>query len=152
MIKFIFKFILLILFPFFSFFSFSYAQDDWWWDTWWWDTWDWWWWDTWDWWEEECDWIELNTNVPFIRKCLEKENADTAFPKLMGWLSKIVITFTLVIAFLMVVAGWVLITMSWADQSNFSKWKELIIKVIVWIVLLGSSWVILYMINPNFFS
>ncbi|MBS8122335.1 hypothetical protein [Candidatus Vampirococcus lugosii] len=152
MIKFIFKFILLILFPFFSFFSFSYAQDDGGGDTGGGDTGDGGGGDTGDGGGGECDGIELNTNVPFIRKCLEKENADTAFPKLMGGLSKIVITFTLVIAFLMVVAGGVLITMSGADQSNFSKGKELIIKVIVGIVLLGSSGVILYMINPNFFS
>ncbi len=107
------------------------------------------------WWESgwsDCDWIELNTNVPYVWNCIEREESDEAFPRLMWWVSRIVITLTLVVAFLMLVAWWVLITMSWADQSSYWKWKELIIKVIVWILLLWASWVILYMINPNFFS
>lgn len=105
--------------------------------------------------DDTCNWIKLNTNVPFVTdwgKCIERDKAEEAFPKLMWWISKIVITLTLVTWFLMLVAWWVLITMSWAEQSNYWKWKELIIKVIVWILLLWASGVILHMINPNFFT
>lgn len=102
------------------------------------------------------DWIRLNTNVPFIGNCIWWEDSEVdeenAFPILMWWMSKILITLTLVIAFLMLVAGGVLITTSGADQANYSKWKELIIKVLIWIFLLWASWVILHMINPNFFT
>jgi hypothetical protein len=33
----------------------------------------------------------------------------------------------------------------------FDKWKKLVIKVAIWIALLWASWIILHLINPNFF-
>jgi len=105
--------------------------------------------------------IQLNTNVPFIgdkiwEGCSTGKAWDVkpwnAFPKLIGWLSKLTIAFIMVFSFLFLIAGGILISMSWADQSMYSKWKELILKVIIWIALLWLSGVILHIINPNFFK
>lgn len=109
----------------------------------------------WQW--KECEWVKLNTNVPFIGdwkdgRCIKKDNVSNAFPSVMWGLSKMIISLILVISFIMLIAGWVMISMSWADQNMKSKGKTLIIRVIVWIVLLWASWVILHIINPNFFK
>jgi len=108
--------------------------------------------------------IELNTNVPFIWKkiCTDwwsaqqwewtNVNAETAFPTLMWWLTKIVIWLIIAFSFLMPVAWWIMIASSWADQSLYWKWKDLIMKVIIWIILLWLSGIILHAINPNFFK
>lgn len=113
------------------------------------------------------DWIKLNTNVPFVGRCIEKvddeaeEGSDwettkttteNAFAKLMWWLSKMVIAIIVVVSFLLLVAWWVMIAMAWANESLKSKWKDLVIRVIVGIVLLWASWIILHIINPNFFT
>lgn len=107
--------------------------------------------DEWD----DCDWISLNTHVPFIWNCIWWEGSDVEddeiFPFLIWWMTKILVTVVIVVGFFMLVAWWVMITMSWADQSAFSTWKDLIIRVLVGIFLLWASWVILYMLNPNFF-
>ncbi len=106
--------------------------------------------------EGKCDWIQLNTNVPFIGDCLgdwdeESTNENNAFPRLIWWMSKILVAFIIITSLIFLIAWGVLITMSWADQWSYSKWKDLIIRVFVGIFLLWASWVILYMINPNFF-
>lgn len=112
-----------------------------------------------------CCWVELNTDVPFIWKCIEmwtssstasadgkttNVNSLNAFPVLMWWLSKIMITVILILSFIAVIAGWVMMTgdgLMW----SYSSGKKLIFKVLAWLVLLGASWIILKLINPNFF-
>jgi hypothetical protein len=78
--------------------------------------------------------------------------ADDAFPVLIGWLMKILIAIIIAVGLLMIIWGGILISSSWADQSLYGKWKDMIMKVIIWIALLGLSWLILHMINPNFFK
>lgn len=120
------------------------------------------------WWDDSCkDWIQLNTNVPFVWNCIQKVDSEAeegsdwettktttenVFAKLMWWLSKIVIAIIVVVSFLLLVAWWVMIAMAWANESLKSKWKDLVIRVIVGIVLLWASWIILHIINPNFFT
>ncbi len=114
---------------------------------------------------ENC--VKLNTSIPWIgnKICMWDEdkgydaennqtsvNAESAFPRLMGALTKIVVSLIIAVGFLMIVVWWVMIASSWADQSLYWKWKDLILKVAIWIALLGLSWVILHMINPNFFK
>lgn len=103
--------------------------------------------------------IKLNTDVPFVGNCISTEdewwtdsNVSNAFPKLMWWVAKIVITLVLVMALLMVILWWVMITAWWMNQWLVSKWKALILKVVIAIALLGLSWAILHLINPNFFK
>lgn len=100
----------------------------------------------------ECDWVQLNTDVPFVWNCIKKDNTATAFPTLMWGLTKMVVTAILIISFLLIIAWWVMIAMWWAEQSLQWKGKDLILKVIIWIALLGTSWIILHIINPNFFK
>ena len=112
--------------------------------------------------DENC--VQLNTNIPFIGNeiCMwEKSSqnwdkttvtADDAFPVLVGWLMKILIAIIIAVGLLMIIWGGILISSSWADQSLYGKWKDMIMKVIIWIALLGLSWLILHMINPNFFK
>jgi hypothetical protein len=52
----------------------------------------------------------------------------------------------------MVVVWWVMIISWWIDESNFKKWKDIIYKVIMALALLWASWIILRLINPNFFG
>jgi len=109
--------------------------------------------------KDECKPVKLNTNVPFIGNQIEtcekwdpnKTTIWNAFPRLMWWMSKLLITLILIVWFLMIVVWWVMITASWAYKDG-KKWKELIMKVIIWIILLWMSWIILNVINPNFFK
>ncbi len=115
--------------------------------------------DPWQW----CCGIQLNTVVPFIWDCIEMSNEESAgnttrvnplnaFPRLMWWLSKIIVTAILIFSFVMVVVAWVLITSWGIQQENYKKWLEIIKKVIMALALLWASWIILRLINPNFFG
>lgn len=111
----------------------------------------------------KCCWIKLNTVVPFIWDCIEL-NTDshrwdttavtsiTAFPLLMQWLMKILMSAIMVFSFLMVIIAWLMMT-SWAfSNSSFSKWKTILKNVIISLILLWCSWLILSLINPSFFG
>lgn len=103
-----------------------------------------------------CQWIKLNTDVPFIGNCIEttnKENATTqlnAFPRLMGAMMKLIMMTILIMSFLMIVAGGVLLTMK-GSVKQVEDGMALIQKVAIGMALLGASGVILKLINPNFF-
>jgi len=122
-----------------------------------------------DWWKEVkgvckdctlsdvCCGVELNTDVPFIGKCLEDQaysgndptvvSEEDAFPVLMSSLTQILVTVILIVSFLLIVIGGIMIS------TGNPKWgKDMIIKVIIGIALLGASGVILRLINPNFFG
>ena len=111
--------------------------------------------------------VKLNTNVPFIWRCIvygmtndpndssyTNGNDDivvvnplNAFPVLMTWIVKILMTLILLICFgALIVAG---VMMTIPEQYDTGKW--LIKKVVVAIALLWLSGTILYLINPNFF-
>ena len=99
------------------------------------------------------DCVKLNTDIPWIwkNKICEKD-ATSSFGKLMWWLMKLLINFVVAIAFIALIASWVMMMLSWVNQSTAWKWKELLKKVVIWIVLLGLSGLILHTINPNFFK
>lgn len=105
-----------------------------------------------------CCGISLNTNIPFIGKCIEDNQANrwsdetsvtwtTAFPVLMWSLTKILVTLILIISFVLIIIGGIMIA-----TGNPSGGKKMIINVVIGIALLGASGVILRLINPNFFG
>ena len=105
-----------------------------------------------------CCGVSLNTNVPFIGKCIENTTGDrsadetsvswtTAFPVLMWSLTKIMLTLILIISFVLIIIGGIMIA-----TGNPSWGRTMITNVIIGIALLGASWVILRLINPNFFG
>lgn len=94
--------------------------------------------------------IPLNTNFPFIGRCLKTNNgwdaALGAFPTVVQALSKMLIVIILI--------AWVIMIIMWGIQIAMWKpkeWKALIMKVVIWMLLLAAMWAILNFINPNFF-
>ena len=111
-----------------------------------------------------CCWIQLNTVVPFIWDCIELDtnsnnenttsvNSMTAFPVLMQWLMKIMMSVIMVFSFIMVIVSWLMMTV-WAmpKSSSFDKWKNIFKNVLISLILLWCSWLILSLINPSFFK
>ncbi len=106
-----------------------------------------------------CCGVKLNTSIPFIGNCIESNSGavwvweeaaavwSKAFPVLMGSLTKILVTVILITSFVLIVIGGVMIATGDRDWG-----KKMIINVIIGIALLGSSGVILRLINPNFFQ
>lgn len=115
--------------------------------------------------DECCEWILLSTNVPFIGQCIVyKKKSDTsrpvawlvvdedsAFPILMWWLSKILVSIILLVSFMGILVGGIMISASGGSDDGSKNWKKLIGNVISALALLGASGVILHLINPNFF-
>ncbi len=117
---------------------------------------------------DNCCGIKLNTNVPFIGNCIEytkdgqtatsnNPNATTvnslnAFPLLIWWLSRILLTVILVGSFVMVIAAGVMMAAPDALGGSFSTGQSIIRRVVAGIALLGASGIILNAINPNFFK
>jgi len=111
----------------------------------------------------KCCWIKLNTVVPFIWDCIELDsdssrsdttsvNSVTAFPILMQWLMKIVMSVIMVFSFIMLIVAWLMMT-AWSISNNsFTKWKTILKNVIISLILLWCSWLILSLINPSFFG
>lgn len=96
---------------------------------------------------DECDWIKLNTKIPFLWDCIEANDATSAFPKVIWALTKMVMSIILIVCFICVIIAWIMIS-SW----NVSWWKKLIIRVAWTIWLIWTSGAILRLINPNFFT
>lgn len=112
---------------------------------------------------KKCCWIQLNTVVPFIWDCIEmgtdsgrwdttSVTSVTAFPILMQWLMKILMSVIMVFSFIMVIVSWLMMT-AWAfKSSSFDKWKTILKNVLISLILLWCSWLILSLINPSFFG
>ncbi len=98
---------------------------------------------------QEC--LELNTSFPFIGRfiCVEREQV---FPQTVSGLTTIVLVLWFTIGVVVLIAWGVLIASSGWNQGRFDKWKDLVFKVLLAIVLLGLAGVLLHMINPNFFQ
>ena len=108
--------------------------------------------------ENVCCGVQLNTSIPFIGSCIESEkkyavwdetwisNQD-AFPVLIGSLTKILISVILITSFILIVVAGVMIA-----SGKPAEGKKMIINVAIGLALLGASWVILHLINPNFFG
>lgn len=117
---------------------------------------------------QKCCGIQLNTVVPFIGDCIEMTtqndtsssndpntstvNQLNAFPFLMMWLTKILVTVILIFSFLIVIAAGLMMTTWVYSETNYKKWMEWIKKIVVALILLWSSWLILKLINPSFFG
>jgi hypothetical protein len=117
---------------------------------------------------KKCCGILLNTVVPFIGDCIEmttqnsisdpsdpnksRVNQLNAFPFLMMWLSKILVTIILIFSFLIIIAAWLMMTTGVYKEQNYKTWVDRITKVIVWLILLWASGLILRLINPSFFG
>lgn len=110
------------------------------------------WWATSNWGNWECKWVKLNTDIPWVGKCIKQDQAWNAFSTLMWSMMKLLVNITVAVAFISLIAAGVMMTVSGVSQSTAWKWKELLKKVVLWIVLLGLSWLILHAINPNFFK
>lgn len=121
----------------------------------------------------QCCGIKLLTSVPFIGKCITmlsddelmalwaKATAnpdaltvseDTAFPRLMLWLTKILVTVILLASFIAIIVAGVMMAASGSGEEWYSNGKKLIGSIIAALALLGASGVILRLINPNFFG
>lgn len=107
--------------------------------------------------EKVCSWIKLNTNFPIIWNCIEthswsETNPTNAFPKMISALIKIVMSLILVVCFILIIYAGI----QWASDNPWSwKWwwaKWTLTKVAITILVLWFSWVILRLINPNFFG
>lgn len=108
--------------------------------------------------------IMLNTNVPFIGRCIEMWNKTVkgkeslqvsqgwAFPFLLRALINIAVSLILVSSLITVIVGWVMIASSRDDNTVMNDWKNLIRKAIIGLIMLWASWIILALINPNFFG
>lgn len=113
--------------------------------------------------DEKCCGVQLNNVVPFIGDCIEMNaessrdtttnvNSVTAFPILMQWLMKILMSVIMIFSFLMIIVAWLMIV-SWAFGWNwFATWKKIIKNVIISLILLWCSGLILSLINPSFFG
>ncbi len=117
---------------------------------------------------QQCCGIKLNTNVPWIWRCIEfgatnntnktvtneygdgnttiTVNVLNAFPVLMSALWKIFLTVFFLFDFWVLIYAWTKIA-SWDYEGG----KKRIYRVAIWLALVGASWVILHAINPNFF-
>ena len=102
------------------------------------------------WWSCE-DWIKLNTCFPIIWDCIKvwegKTNATQAFPTMIGALTKIIMALVLIVCFIFVIIAWIKRA---SDDPKTAR--SIIIKVGITVLLLWFSWVILRLINPNFFG
>ena len=95
----------------------------------------------------ECNWIKLNTCFPIIWNCIKSKDATSAFPAMMWALAKIVVSLILVVCLILIIYAGIL----WAMDKPKDA-KEWLKRVAITILLLWFSWVILRLINPNFFG
>lgn len=113
-----------------------------------------------------CCGVQLNVPLPFIGDCIELTNSNStagardgsisinqlnAFPVLIKWISKIIVTLIMIFSVIVVIFAWVMMTTSVANESNYKTWLEMLKKVIIALILLWTSWLILKLINPTFF-
>ncbi len=110
------------------------------------------------------DHIYLNTDIPFIGQCILKRptgseavstsnlpNLDTAFPRLVSGISRLLQSLILVLGFMaIVIAGFMMSAWGMSPTAK-DKWKNILKWVVVALILLWASWIILNLINPNFF-
>lgn len=100
--------------------------------------------------------IMLNTYVPFVWRCIKKSTTwdwtdlVSVFPKLIWWVSRIVMTAIIIVGFLWILLWWFMIASEWAFWSK-AAWIKLIVSVIAGLILLWAAATILNLINPEFF-
>ena len=95
--------------------------------------------------------IELNTDVPFIGRCIAKSDTSKSVPLVVWGLGKILMSLILVGCFIALIVAGVIIAGGetlWGPK----KWMSIIRSVVMALALLGSLGIILRLINPNFFK
>ena len=97
-----------------------------------------------------CPWIRLNTDIPFIGNCIPTDSQSEIFPVFIGWLIKFATSLLLLVGFIVIIISGVMIASG--NDESVKTGKEWIRKVVYAMALLWASWVILKMINPNFFN
>ena len=97
--------------------------------------------------KEKCTWISLNTCFPIIWNCIKSDKATGAFPTMMWALAKIVVSLILVVCFILIIYAGILWSMDKPKEA-----RDWIKRVAITILLLWFSWVILRLVNPNFFG
>jgi len=105
--------------------------------------------------EWETNTIEVSEKIPWAN-CVAYENwykCETprgfAWMMLVMWdLLKYFTYIAWLFSVLALVAGWVMYSMWWANESLKSSAKDYIEKSLIWLVLLLLSWVILYLVAP----
>ena len=99
--------------------------------------------------KSKCNWIKLNTNFPIIWNCISTSGTKPteAFPYMIWALTKIVVSLVLVACFILIIYAGIL----WASDKP-KEAKDWLKRVAITILLLWFSWVILKIINPNFFN
>lgn len=104
--------------------------------------------------------VMLNTNIPFIGRCIKKKSTTdsgstatmgNAFPRLMAGLTRIVMSAVVVVALLAVLI-WGFMVAAEGAAGTKEKGLQLIKLAIWWLILVGLSGIILNLINPNFFT
>jgi hypothetical protein len=111
--------------------------------------------------------VQLNVPLPFIGDCIELTTSNStegardgsisinqlnAFPVLIKWISKIIVTLIMIFSVIVVIFAWVMMTTSVANEGNYKTWLDMLKKVIIALILLWTSWLILKLINPTFFG
>ncbi len=106
--------------------------------------------------EKKCNGIKLNTNFPIIWNCISTGGGGTdarkVFPTMIWALTKIAMALIFIICFIMIIVAWIMWAWAGEDASQAKKAKDWIFRVAVTVLLLWFSWVILRLINPNFFG
>jgi hypothetical protein len=108
---------------------------------------------------DDKEYIILNTNVPFVGRCIKKEfnewgeetNVSNVFPKLMANMIRIVMVILVVWWFLWILVWGFMIAANWAFGTKQTGVK-LILGIIAGLILLWASGILLNLINPNFFG
>lgn len=91
-------------------------------------------------------WIKLNTNFPFVGRCIAKTSDGNTVTAIAGVFSRILMTIIITVGFGMLIR--------WGVQFAMNKPKEgkaAIMNVIRAFAALGSLGILLRLINPNFF-
>ena len=98
--------------------------------------------------------IKLNTCFPIIWDCIVtgRTNAIQAFPTMIWALTKIAMALILIVCFIAVIVAGIIRAWSGGDWSKVKTAKSILMKVWITVLLLWFSWVILRLINPNFFG
>ena len=97
-----------------------------------------------------CKWVKLNTCFPIIWDCIwddDGEDSTNVFPTMIWALTTIITSLILVVCFILVIYAGIL----WASDKP-KEAKPILQKVAITILVLWFSWVILKLINPNFFT
>lgn len=100
----------------------------------------------------KCNWgIVLNTDFPFIGRCIDKSGNDkdgkSSLIGISSAFTNIMMTLILTAWFAMVIRGWVQIAMGQVKEG-----RQKIVNVVIAFAGLGSLGILLRLINPNFFK